>query len=36
MKVTSSSGIFKTICDNGSNLLLFGKKKLQNFEISYK
>ena len=28
-KVTSSSAIFKTIYHNGSNLLLFGKRKLQ-------
>ena len=34
MKVTSSSEIFKTICLNGSCLLLFGKKKSQIFGIS--
>ena len=35
MKVTSSSGIFKHIYPNGSDLLLFEKRKLQSFEISY-
>ena len=34
MKVTSSFGIFKVIYHNGSCLLLFGKRKLQSFEIS--
>ena len=33
MKETSSSGIFKTISPIGSYLLLFGKKKLQIFEV---
>ena len=36
MKVTSSSGIFKAIYYNDSNILLFGKRELQNFEISWK
>ena len=35
MKVTSSSGIFKAIYYNDSNILLSGKRKLQNFEISW-
>ena len=36
MLVTSSSEIFMITCLNGNNLLfLFGKKKLQNFEILY-
>ena len=35
MKVTSSSGIFKAIYYNDSNILLFGKRELQNFEISW-
>ena len=26
MKIPSSSGIFKTLCNNGSYLLLFGKR----------
>ena len=35
MKTTSSSGIIlKTMYHNGSYLLLFGKRKLQSFEIS--
>ena len=34
MKTTSSSGILKTMYHNGSYLLLFGKRKLQSFEIS--
>ena len=34
MKPTSSPGILKTIYHNGSYLLLFGKRKLQSFEIS--
>ena len=34
MKTTSSSGILKTVYHNGRYLLLFGKKKLQSFEIS--
>ena len=33
-KATSSSGIWNTIYYNGSYLLLFGKGKLQSFEIS--
>ena len=32
MKITSSSGVSKTIYPNGSCLLLFGKRKLQSFE----
>ena len=36
IKVTSSFGIFKVICHNGSYLLLLGKRKLQSFEISCK
>ena len=35
MKITSSSGIYKTVHHNGSYVLLFGKKKLLSFEISY-
>ena len=34
MKVTSISGIFKIINHNDSYSLLFGKRKLQLFEIS--
>ena len=34
MKTTSSSGILKTIYHNSGYLLLFGKIKLQSFEIS--
>ena len=34
MKLTGSSTIFKTIYHNGSYLMLFGKRKLQSFEIS--
>ena len=34
IKAISSSGILKTIYHNGSYLLLFGKRKLQSFEIS--
>ena len=34
MKVTSSSGIYKAIYYNDSNILLFGKTELRNFEIS--
>ena len=34
MKTTSSSGILKTVQHNGSYLLLFGKRKLQRFEVS--
>ena len=34
MKRTSSSGILKTIYHKGSYLLVFGKRKLQSFEIS--
>ena len=34
MKTTSSFGILKIVYCNGSYLLLFGKKKLQSFEIS--
>ena len=33
MKESSSSGLFKTIYANSSNLILFGKKKHQIFEI---
>ena len=33
MKLTSSSRIFKTVYFNNSSLLLFGKPKLQSFEI---
>ena len=33
MKMNRSSGISKTIYDNGGYLLLFGKKELQSFEI---
>ena len=32
MKVTSSSGIFKTVYHNGSYLLLFGERNSQSFE----
>ena len=35
MKPTSSSVIFKTIYYNGSESLLFKKRKLQRFENSY-
>ena len=35
MNVTSSSGIFKTTSHHNSYLLLFGKRKLQSFEISF-
>ena len=35
MKVISSPGIFKNVYHNGSYLLLFRKRKLQNFEISW-
>ena len=34
MKTTSSSGILKTIHQNSSYLLIFGKRKLCSFEIS--
>ena len=34
MKVNSSFGIFETIYSNGSYSLLFGKRKLQSFEVS--
>ena len=34
MKITSTSGIFKTIYINGSYLFLFGKRKLQSLEVS--
>ena len=34
MKKTSSSGIWKTIYNSSSYLLVFGKRKLQSFEIS--
>ena len=33
IKTTRSSGILKTVYHNGSYLLLFGKRKVQNFEI---
>ena len=35
MKVTSSCGIFKTTYHNDSYLLLFGKRKLEGFNISW-
>ena len=35
MKAASSSAISKSVYYNGSYLLLFGKKKLQNFPISW-
>ena len=34
MKITSSSGILKTVYHNGSYLLLFEKRELPSFEIS--
>ena len=34
MKITSSSGIVKNIYPNARYSLLFGKRKLQGFEIS--
>ena len=34
VKISSTSGMHKTIYHNGSHLLLFGKKKLQRLEIS--
>lgn len=34
MEVTNSSGIFMIIHYNGGYSLLFGKRKLQSFEIS--
>ena len=34
MKTSSSSGILKNISDSDIYLLLFGKRKLQSFEIS--
>ena len=33
MKITTSCEIYKTKCFDGSNLLLFGKRKCQSFEI---
>ena len=33
MKIIGSSRISKTIYHNGAHLLLFGKRKLQRFEI---
>ena len=36
MKITSSSGIYKAIYHYDSDVLLFGKTKQQNFEISCK
>ena len=33
MEVISSFGIYMTIYDDGSYLLLFGKRKLQSFEL---
>ena len=35
MKITSTSGIYKTLYHNGSNLLLFYKRKFLSFKISY-
>ena len=35
MKITSNSGICKTIYHNDSYLLLFGTRKLQSFGIFY-
>ena len=35
MKITGSSGIYKTINHNDSYLLLLGKRILQSFEISF-
>ena len=35
-KITSSSGIYKAIYHKGCYLLLFGKIKLQSYEISCK
>ena len=35
MKLSSSSGTYKAIYQNDSYLLLFGKRILQSFEISY-
>ena len=34
MKASSTSEILKTICHNGSYLLLFAKRELKSFEIS--
>ena len=34
MKVTSSCEVFKTVYHNRSYLLLFGKKRLQNFGVN--
>ena len=34
IKLTSSSAIFKIIYHNGSQLMLFGKGKVQSLEIS--
>ena len=34
MEETSNSEIFQTVFHNSSYLLLFGKRKLQSFEIS--
>ena len=34
LKITCSSGIYKTINDEFSYLLLFGKRKLLSFEVS--
>ena len=34
MKISNSSGILRTPNHDGSFLLLFGKRKLQSFEIS--
>ena len=35
MKITSSLEYLNTTYGDGSYLLLFGKRKLQSFEISY-
>ena len=34
LKMTTSSGMYKTVYHNGSYLLLFGDRKLLSFEIS--
>ena len=34
LKITGSSGVYKTVYYNGSYLLLFGDRKLLSFEIS--
>ena len=35
MKITNSSEMFGTIYNNGSYLVLFGKRQWQSFKISY-